>query len=146
MAQVSPQPLNAEAGVRTQGSPFEPSTLVYPCQYYCTIDPHSFRLHVAFSRMTNGRSLGTLQKKKIFESRGVSDREVLYWNGITKTHPANLAKYWIVTSLNVWPSSHDPESSSRNLNTRTALVILVSSVSCSCVGDTLGNKRVTALL
>jgi len=79
MAQVSLRPLNAEAGVRTQDSPFEvcgvhsstergflPSTLVYPCQHYCTIAPHSFRLHVAFTRKTNGRSLGTLQKKGIF--------------------------------------------------------------------------------
>jgi hypothetical protein len=115
-----------------------------PVSINCTIASHSFRLQVAFTRKTNGRSLGTLQKRNAF-----SKVEELYWNAETKRHPArpdtlSSFKFW-PPPPSVQPSSHNPESSPWNPNNQFTLVITVRTVSCQCVGDTLGDKHVTAL-
>ena len=86
MAQaVRRRPLTSEARVRSQVSPcemcagqsgtetgFSPSTSVSPRHCHATNTPTHLRLHVALSKRTNGRSLGTSK------SNALSDVEELW--------------------------------------------------------------------
>jgi len=120
---------------------FPPSTLVFPRQHYCTTAPHSIRLHVAFTKKTNGQSLGTLRKRNAFfrKERSIGQRSVLLTRHNEKTPcPDTLLSIEFWSSL-MSRSSHVSESSPWNPNTQFALVI-VCTVSYPCVGDTLGNK------
>jgi len=93
MAQaVSRRSLNAEAQFRSQtsscevfvghsgtGTGFSPSTSVSPVT---TIPPtlHTLQLHVALTRRTHWRGLGTFQKGNLFLNRGALVRKVLSIN------------------------------------------------------------------
>jgi len=94
MAQaVSRRSLNAEAQFRSQtsscevfvghsgtGTSFSPSTSVSPVTAIPpTLHTH-LQLHVALTRRTHWRSLGTFQKSNLFLNRGALVRKVLSRN------------------------------------------------------------------
>ena len=94
MAQVvSRRPLTAEAQFRSQtssceifvghngtGTGFSPSISVSPVSIIQPLLHTHFHLHVALTRRTNGRSMGTFQKDNLFRSRGALVRKILSFN------------------------------------------------------------------